>query len=99
MAKRRGLPAFELPVPSPIFGQIVIVLFGVPVQLAVNVPDVAEVPPTLKFTLPKLMSVIAKLQDWAEAVPADKTPKSAEITIGLSGIAKAQQMFAFPCRP
>lgn len=90
LASRRGLPAVDPPVPSPIFGQIVIVLLGVPVQLAVKVPDVVEAPPTLKFTLPKLMSVIAKLQDWALAVPAIKTDKSAIIPKHLRGILMAQ---------
>ena len=90
LASRRGLPAVDPPVPSPILGQIVIVLLGVPVQFAVIVPEVVEVPPTVKFTLPKLMSVIVKLQDWALAGPAIKTDKSAIMPKYLRGILMGQ---------
>ena len=56
-------PAFDPPVPSPILGQMVMLLLALPVQDAVNVPVVAGAPPTPKFTLPKSIVVMLKLQD------------------------------------
>ena len=93
MASSRGFPDVEPPVPSPMFGQIVIVLFGVPVQLALNVPVVDGVPPRLKFTLPKLMSVKLKLQDWALAKWVIKNIITKEMRNNLKDIAMAQSRF------
>ena len=94
-----GLPDVDPPVPSPKFGHIVIVLLGAPVQFAVNMPVVDGAPPTLALMLPKLMSVIEKLQDWALAeieltkIERHKTRKN------LKGIAVAQSMFGLVLRP
>ena len=93
MASSRGFPDVEPPVPSPMFGQIVIVLLGVPVQLAVNVPVVDGAPPTPKFTLPKLMLVIVKLQDWALAKWVTKNIITKEMRNNLKDIAMAQSRF------
>ena len=93
MASSRGFPDVEPPVPSPMFGQIVIVLFGAPVQLAVNVPVVDGAPPTPKFTLPKLMSVKLKLQDWALAKWVIKNIITKEMRNNLKDIAMAQSRF------
>ena len=94
----RGLPEFDPLVPSPIFGQMVIVLFGVPLQLAVNIPDVDGVPPTLKFTLPKFMSVIEKLQDCANDAHVKKAVAIKMAAMCFISIAMGLLMFEFLCR-
>ena len=60
--KSRGEPLFEPPVPSPMFGQIVMVRPAMPEQVAVKVPVVGAVPPGPILILPKLKLEIAKLQ-------------------------------------
>ena len=92
---KRGLPDVDPPVPSPILGQIVIVLPGVPVQLAENVPAVVGVPPTLRLTLPKLMSVIEKLHDCENAATALSHTKEMKMKKILTSIAMGQSKFAF----
>jgi hypothetical protein len=95
LPNKRGLPDVDPPVPSPILGQMVMVLPGVPVQLAENVPAVVGVPPTLRLTLPKLMSVIEKLQDWDKAALALNHTKQTRMKKSLTSIAVVQLKFAF----
>lgn len=70
------------------------VLLGVPVQMAVNVPDVRGVPPTLKLTLPKFISVIVKLHDCAKVDPAEKSQAINITKTNLTDIAAVQSKFA-----
>ena len=65
--KRRGEPLVEPAVPSPMLGQMVMVLPPVPEHEAVKVPLVGGVPPGPMLIFPKLKLVIAKLHTCAVA--------------------------------